>query len=74
MNIAALLTDYVNVKYQLRTRLDSVTTDNGANFRAMVKQLLEQNIVEEDPSCACHTFSLVVKNALDPKVPDSHYQ
>ena len=70
-NIAALLTDCVNVKYQLGTRLDSVTTDNGANFRAAVNQLLEQNIVEEDPSCACHTFNLVVKNALDPKVPDS---
>ena len=70
-NIAALLTDCVNVKYQLGTRLDSVTTDNGANFRAAVNHLLEQNIVEEDPSCACHTFNLVVKNALDPKVPDS---
>lgn len=61
----------VNLKYQLGTRLDSITTDNGANFRAAVNQLLEQDIVEEDPSCACNTFSLVVKNALDPKVPNS---
>ena len=53
-NIATLLTDCVNVIYLLGTRLDSVTTDNGANFRAAVNQLLEQNIVEEDPSCACH--------------------
>ena len=48
------------------TRLDSVTTDNGANFKAAVKQLLEENIVEETPSCACHTFNLVIKDAVDP--------
>ena len=70
-NIAALLKDCVNVKYQLRTRLDSITTDNGANFKAAVNQLLEENVAEEDPSCACHTFSLVVKNAIDPKVGGS---
>ena len=49
-NIAALLKDCVNVKYQLRTRLDSITTDNGANFKAAVNQLLEENVAEEDPS------------------------
>ena len=65
-NIAALLKDCVNVKYQLETRLDSITTDNGANFRAAVNQLVEQDIIEEDPSCACHTFNLVVKSAIDP--------
>eukprot|EP00731_Ephydatia_muelleri_P021588 Em0014g179a len=65
-NIAALLKDCVNVKYQLGTRLDSITTDNGANFRAAVNQLVEQDIIEEDPSCACHTFNLVVKSAIDP--------
>ena len=70
-NIAALLKDCVNVKYQLRTRLDSITTDNGANFKAAVNQLLEENVAEEDPSCACHTFSLVVKNAINPKAGGS---
>ena len=51
--IAALLKECVNVKYQLGTRPDSITTDNGANFRAAVNQLVEQDIIEEDPSCAC---------------------
>ena len=55
-NIAALLKDCVNVKYQLRTRLDSITTDNGANFKAAVNQLLEENVAEEDPSCACMPY------------------
>ena len=42
------------------TRLVSVTTDNGANFEAAVKQLLKENIVEETPSCASQ------KDAVDP--------
>ena len=48
------------------TRLDSVTTDNGANLKAALKKLLEENIIEETPSCACLTFNLVIKDALDP--------
>ena len=38
---------------------------NGANFKAAVKQLLEENIVEETP-CGCHTFNLVIKDAVHP--------
>ena len=49
------------------TRLDSITTDNGANFKAAVQQLLDEDVTEENPACACHTFSLVViKIAIDP--------
>ena len=55
-----------DLKYHMGTRLDSVTTDNGANFKAAVKQLLEDNIIEETPSCACHTFNLVIKDAVNP--------
>ena len=33
--------------------------------RLAVNQLLEKNVIE-DPSCACHSFNLVVKGALDP--------
>ena len=40
--------------------------DNGANFKAAVQQLLDKDVTEENPACACHTFSLVVKNAIDP--------
>ena len=39
---------------------------HGANFKAAVQQLLDEDVTEENPACACHTFSLVVKNAIDP--------
>ena len=38
-----------------------------------MNQLIEESIIEEDPSCACHTLNLVVKGTLDPdkaKVPE----
>ena len=31
------------------TRLDSITTDNGANFKAAVQQLLDEDVTEENP-------------------------
>ena len=66
-NIATLLKECSEVRYQMGTRLDSITTDNGANFKAAVQQLLDEDVAEENPACACHTFSLVViKNAIDP--------
>eukprot|EP00731_Ephydatia_muelleri_P017596 Em0010g694a len=71
-NIAQLLKDCTQLRYQMGTRLDSITTDNGANFKAAVQILLNEDITEENPACACHTFSLVVKNSIDPckkKVP-----
>ena len=39
--------------------------DNGANFKAAVQQLLDEDVVEENPACACHTFNLIVKHAID---------
>ena len=65
-NIATLLKECSEVRYQMGTRLDSITTDNSANFKAAVQQLLDEDVTEENPACACHTFSLVVKNAIDP--------
>ena len=64
-NIATLLKECSEVRYQMGTRLDSITTYNGANFKAAVQQLLDEDVTEENPACACHTFSLV-KNAIHP--------
>ena len=64
-NIATLLKECSEVRYQMGTRLDSIATDNGANFKAAVQQLLDKDVTKENPACACHTFSLV-KIAIDP--------
>ena len=49
------------------TMLYSITTDNVANFNAAVQILLNEDITEDlNPACACHTFSLVLKNSIDP--------
>lgn len=65
-NIASLLKECTELTYQMGTRLDSITTDNGANFKAAVQQLLDEDVVEENPACACHTFNLIIKQAIDP--------
>ena len=61
-----LIKDCTQLRYQMGTRLDSITTDNGANFKAAVQILLNEDITEENPACACHTFSLVVKKFYRP--------
>ncbi|KAL5473994.1 hypothetical protein EMCRGX_G028564 [Ephydatia muelleri] len=49
-NIATLLKECSEVRYQMGTRLDSITTDNGANFKAAVQQLLDEDVTEENPA------------------------
>ena len=56
-NIAYCITKRLcqcEIPSELGTRLDSINTDNGANFRVAVNQLAEQDIIEKDP-CACHS-------------------
>lgn len=65
-NIASLLKECTELNSQMGTRLDSITTDNGAHFKAAVQQLLDEDMVEENPACACHTFNLIIKQAIDP--------
>lgn len=65
-NIASLLKVCTELTYQMGTRLDSITTDNGANFKPAVQQLLDENVVEENPGCACHIFNFIIKQAIDP--------
>ena len=65
-HIAQRLKECSEVRYQMGTRLDRIATNNGANFKAAVQHMLDKDVMEENPACACHTFSLVVKNAIDP--------
>ncbi|KAL5481399.1 hypothetical protein EMCRGX_G021548 [Ephydatia muelleri] len=44
--IAALVQE-LGIKYTLDDRLDAIATDNGANFLAVVEDLLESGICEE---------------------------
>ena len=46
-NIATLLKECSEVRYPIGTRLDSITTDNGANFKAAVQQLVPNHATRE---------------------------
>eukprot|EP00731_Ephydatia_muelleri_P006854 Em0003g1102a len=45
--IASLVKDLVNVEFMLENRLDSIGTDQGANFLAAVRLLIEEGVSEE---------------------------
>jgi hypothetical protein len=51
----------------LADRLDSINTDNGANFVAAVRKLVDKGVVEEQVRCACHTLQLSIKKGLEAK-------
>ena len=65
----ATLVQQLGIKYTLDDRLDAISTDNGANFVAAMKELLEDGICEEHVRCACHTLQLTIKNHIDPPKP-----
>ena len=55
----------VTAHFQLGSRTDCVTTDNGSNFVSAIEDLVERGVTEEDARCVCHTFNLLVRSALD---------
>ena len=57
------------MKYTIDDRLDVIAIDNGANFVAVVEELLERGICEQHVRCACHTLQLSIKNYIDPAKP-----
>ena len=63
--IASLVKDLVNVEFMLENRLDSIGTDQGANFLAAVRLLIEEGISEEQVRCSCHKLQLSIKNSLE---------
>eukprot|EP00731_Ephydatia_muelleri_P000908 Em0001g908a len=70
--IASVVKDLVNVEFMLENRLDSISTDQGANFIAAV-QLLIEGVSEERVRCACHKLQLSIKNSLEEKSTPSAY-
>eukprot|EP00731_Ephydatia_muelleri_P005008 Em0002g1184a len=63
--IASLVKYLVNVEFMLENRLDSIGTDQGANFLAAVRLLIEEGISEEQVRCSCHKLQLSIKNSLE---------
>ena len=66
--IASVVKDLVNVEFMLENRLDSISTDQGANFIAAVQLLIEEGASEEQVRCACHKLQLSIKNSLEVKM------
>eukprot|EP00731_Ephydatia_muelleri_P003566 Em0001g3566a len=71
--IASVVKDLVNVEFMLENRLDSISTDQGANFIAAVQLLIEEGASEEQVRCACHKLQLSIKNSLEEKSTPSAY-
>eukprot|EP00731_Ephydatia_muelleri_P025395 Em0017g478a len=69
--IASVVKDLVNVEFMLENRLDSISTDQGANFIAAVQLLIEEGVSEEQVTCACHKLQLSIKNYLEAKMEKS---
>ena len=63
--IASLVKDLVNVEFMLENRLDSIGTDQGANFLAAVRLLIEEGVSEEQVRCSCHKLQLSIKTSLE---------
>ena len=57
--------DLVNVEFMLENRLDSIGTDQGANFLAAVRLLIEEGVCEEQVRCSCHKLQFSIKNSLE---------
>jgi hypothetical protein len=65
IEIAALLNKLTNKDFHIESRLDAVTTDNGANFVAAIEELLQHGVCEESVKCACHTLQLTIKKSYE---------
>jgi hypothetical protein len=55
----------VNIEYALDDKLDSISSDNGANFVKAVKELVVAGVAEESMRCSCHTLQLSIKNSIE---------
>ena len=70
--IVSVVNDLVNVEFMLENRLDSISTDQGANFITAVQLLIEEGVSEEQVRCACHKLLLSIKNSLEVKMVRKH--
>lgn len=56
------------VSFSLETQADSVTTDRGSDFVAAVEKLVDEGVVENHLSCACHMASRTMKLGIHREV------
>ena len=62
----------VNTEFMLENRLDAIASDQGANFVAAIRKLIEEGISEEQVRCSCHKLQLSIKNSLEVLVPNTN--
>lgn len=63
--IASIVKEMANTEFMLENRLDAIASDQGANFVAAVRLLIEEGVGEEQVRCSCHKLQLSIKNALE---------
>lgn len=63
--ILSIVKDIANTEFMLENRLDVIATDQGANFVAAIRQLIEEGVTEEQVRCSCHKLQLSIKNSLE---------
>lgn len=62
--IATVLKKFA-ASFVLENRIDCIGSDNAANFKAAVEDLIANGVSKDQVLCACHTLQLSVKNALE---------
>ena len=60
--IASVVKEMANTQFML---VDAIASDQGANFVAAVRLLIEEGVSEEQVRCSCHKLQLSIKNALE---------
>ena len=63
--IASIVKEMANTEFMLENCLDAIASDQGANFVAAVRLLIEEGVGEEQVRCSCHKLQLSIKNALE---------
>eukprot|EP00731_Ephydatia_muelleri_P001200 Em0001g1200a len=65
--ISSIVKGLVNTEFMLENRLDAIASDQGANFVAAIRKLIEEGVSEEQVRCSCHKLQLSIKNSLEVK-------
>ena len=51
---ASVVKEMANTEFMLENRLDAIASDQGTNFVAAVRLLIEEGVGEEQVRCSCH--------------------
>ena len=63
--IASVVKEMANTQFMLENCLDAIASDQGENFVAAVRLLIEEGVGEEQVRCSCPKLQLSIKNALE---------